>query len=407
MAAIFRRGAALNFGIIGEKNVAITGIGQSRISLGSDRSALDLTLDATLAALADAGLSRADIDGLSTYPGPDENASGQSPIGAADLQDALRLNLSWYTGAKETAGQLGAIFNAIAAISAGYCRNVLIFRTVYEASARKQSRAANAIATPGQRVAGRFSYVAPYFALSTIPHQAQFFSRYVHESGVRPEQVAQIPLNARRNAALNPAAVMRKPMTLDDYLASPMLATPLRLLDCDVPIDGSTALVVSRRDVARDLRNPVIRIEAVGTALRDRNSWVQINELDRQVTQSPADMMWARTDLKPKDVDVAQIYDGFSYHSLVWLESFGFCKRNEAGEFIGDGKRIALDGELPLHTGGGQLSGGRMHAYGHLHEACVQLLGRGGERQVRNAPAVALVSTAGGPLSGCMMLVRE
>jgi len=200
---------------------------------------------------------------------------------------------------------------------------------------------------------------------------------------------------------------MRQPLSLDEYLASPMLATPLRLLDCDVPVDGSVALVVSRRDVARDLRNPPIRIEAVGTALRERNSWVQIDELDRQVTRSPADMMWSRTDLKPHDVDVAQIYDGFSYHSLVWLESFGFCKRNEAGDFIEGGRRIALDGELPIATGGGQLSSGRMHAYGHVHEACVQLWGRGEARQVKNGPQVAVVSTAGGPLAGCMMLVRE
>jgi acetyl-CoA acetyltransferase len=117
-------------------------------------------------------------------------------------------------------------------------------------------------------------------------------------------------------------------------------------------------------------------------------------------------MMWSRTDLKPADVDVAELYDGFSFHTINWLESFGFCKRFEAGAFIEGGHRIALDGELPINTNGGALSAGRMHAYGQVHEACVQLWGRGGERQVKGDPAVAALSTAGGPLAGCFLLVR-
>jgi acetyl-CoA acetyltransferase len=117
-------------------------------------------------------------------------------------------------------------------------------------------------------------------------------------------------------------------------------------------------------------------------------------------------MMWNRTDLTPADVDVAELYDGFSFHTINWLENFGFCGRYGAGEFIGDGSRIALDGELPINTNGGALSAGRMHAYGQVHEACVQLWGRGNERQVRKMPRVAALSTAGGPLAGCFLLVK-
>jgi acetyl-CoA acetyltransferase len=118
-------------------------------------------------------------------------------------------------------------------------------------------------------------------------------------------------------------------------------------------------------------------------------------------------MMWNRTDLRPEDVDVAELYDGFSFHSLAWIESFGFCGRYEAPAFVEGGRRIALDGDLPINTSGGQLSAGRLHGYGQVHEAATQLWGRAGDRQVPGDPGVAVTSTAGGPLAGCILLVRE
>ena len=118
-------------------------------------------------------------------------------------------------------------------------------------------------------------------------------------------------------------------------------------------------------------------------------------------------MMWSRTDLKPADVDIAQLYDGFTFHTLNWLENFGFCQKYEAGDFIKGGTRIALDDALPVNTGGGALSGGRLHAYGAVHEAFTQLWGRGGQRQVHSEPQVCATSTAGGPLAGYMLLVRD
>jgi acetyl-CoA acetyltransferase len=119
-----------------------------------------------------------------------------------------------------------------------------------------------------------------------------------------------------------------------------------------------------------------------------------------------ATMMWTRTDLKPSDVDVAELYDGFSFITLAWLEALGFCGHGEGGPFIDGGSRIALDGEIPLNTHGGQLSAGRLHGYGFLHEACVQLWGRGDARQVPNDPEVAVVGAGGGPLGACLLLTR-
>jgi acetyl-CoA acetyltransferase len=390
-----------------EKDVAITGIGQSEVTRGTARSPIDLTIDAALEAIADAGLTRDDIDGVATWPAGGTESQGFSPVGTPMLQDALRLNVNWYLGSGETSGQLGAVFNAIGSLAAGVTNHVLVYRTVYEAQARKVLPFANAMARSADRVEGPHSWFAPYWSLAAATQQALYFQRYVHESGAEPEQIAQIALNGRRNAALNPKAVYRDPLTLDDYLSSRWISTPLRLYDCDVPCDGSTAIVLSRIERALDMPNPVIRIDAVGSALHDRNSWAHVTNLATQATPSPAAMMWGRTELGPADVDVAELYDGFSFHSLAWLESFGFCGRYEAPAFVQGGHRIALDGEIPINTSGGQLSAGRLHGYGQVHEACTQLWGRGGARQVPGDPLVAVTSTAGGPLAGCMLLVRQ
>ncbi len=388
-----------------EKQTAITGIGQSKISRGSDKSALSLSIDAALGAIGNAGLTRADIDGMATWPGDRADGSGFSDVGIPQLQDALRLKLNWYSNASETSGQFGALFNAIGAISAGLARHILVFRTMFEATARKTGFA-NALNKPGDRVRGGFAWYAPYHTYAAALQQSLYFNRYVYESGIKPEQVAQIAINGRRNAALNPAAVYRTPITLDDYFAAPIIATPLRLYDCDVPIDGSTAVILSHRDAAKDGPNPLTWIEAVGSSMQYRNSWTQLDALATQAQPKVAELMWNRTDLRPKDVDIAELYDGFAYHTLNWLENFGFCERFGAGDFVGDGSRIALDGELPINTNGGALSAGRMHAYGQVHEACTQLWMEGGARQVKGQPKVAALSTAGGPLAGCFLLAR-
>jgi acetyl-CoA acetyltransferase len=119
-----------------------------------------------------------------------------------------------------------------------------------------------------------------------------------------------------------------------------------------------------------------------------------------------AAQMWSRTDLRPADVDLAELYDGFTFLTFAWLEALGFCGDGEAGPFVEGATRIALDGELPLNTYGGQLSAGRMHGYWVLHEACVQLRGAAGERQVPGNPEVAVVSNGGGPIAGSMLVTR-
>ncbi len=397
---------------IAERRAVLTGIGQSDVGRRLGRDPLELTLDACLGAIEDAGLDRRDIDGLATYPGAMGGAPGFTGAGITEVHDALRLELDWYTGGLELPGQLGSVVDAIAAVACGLATHVLCFRSVWEATA--QGKGGRAPIGGGGSGGGRgfrasgptMEFTLPFRSYSAANWIALFAQRHFHEYGTTREQLAQIALNARRNAAGNPRAVYRDPMTLEDYFAARMISTPFCLFDCDVPVDGATAVIVSRRDAARDLRRPPLQVEAVGTALRGRPSWDQFDDLTTMACRDAGAMLWRRTDLRPADVDVAELYDGFSFITLAWLEALGFCGRGESGPFVEGGQRIAREGELPLNTNGGQLSGGRLHGYGFLHEACVQLWGEGGERQVAGPPRVAVAAAGGGPLAGCLLLTR-
>lgn len=388
-----------------EDHVVISGIGQSEIGRRLDKSALLLTAEAAKAALSDAGLRLCDIDGLSTWPGRASGQNGFSPIGITEVKEALGLELNWYCGAAEAPSQFAAIVNACLAVAGGLARHVLCFRTLTEGSARAVAAASQVDpSTFSQRyVDDRYQWQLPFNAFSAANWIAMYAQRHFHDYGTTREQLAQIAINARCHAGLNPSAVYRTPLTMDDYLSARMISTPLCLYDCDVPVDGSTAIIVSARETTPDLAAKPINIGAAGVALHGRDSWDQGTEFAAMAAPDAAKQMWSRTDLKPKDIDVAQLYDGFSYITLAWLEALGFCGRGESGPFIEGGSRIGIGGELPLNTHGGQLSAGRTHGFGFVHEACLQLRGQAGLRQV-NGAEVAVAAAGGGPLAGCLLL---
>jgi acetyl-CoA acetyltransferase len=385
-------------------DAVISGAGQSAVGRRLMRDPLGLTVDAVLTALADAGLTTGEVDGIATYPGGIDQPPGfAGGIGVAELQDALRFELDWYAGGIESPGQLGAIVQAALAVHAGLARHVVCFRTVCEASAQG-TQGRSAVMSRGE-VGGFMQWLAPFGAPSAAVYVAMLAARHFHEYGTTREQLAQIALTCRANAALNPAAVYRDPLSLDDYLAARMISEPLCLFDCDVPADGSTAIVVSRADSVADLAKSPIRFEAIGTALHGRAVRDQWEDLTTMGCRDAAAMLWRHTELTPIDVDVAQLYDGFSFMALAWLEALGFCGAGEGGPFVEGGGRIARTGELPLNTGGGQLSAGRLHGFGHVHEAVRQLWGEGDARQVAGEPEVAVVGN-GGPNAGCLLLTR-
>jgi acetyl-CoA acetyltransferase len=417
--------AAVPSGIVGggrmradqllERRAVISGIGQSAVGRRLGRSELDLTVEAALIAIDDAGLTRDDIDGLSTYPGMGMGPGGFAGPAGPEVQDALRLRLNWHDGGGEGAAQIRAVFAACLAVAAGLARHVLVYRTVTESTAQgRGGRQGIGVgggmgATPGggpPRLSGFMQWSIPYGAVSAGNWLAQIARRRMHEYGLTREQLAWIALNGRRNAARNPKAIFRDPMTLADYMAARMISTPLCLFDCDVPCDGSTAVIVSHVDYAADTPHPACHVNAIGTALRGRPSWDQFDDMTTMAARDAAASMWERTDLTPSDVDVAGLYDGFSILTMVWLEELGFCAKGESGAFVDGGARIALDGDIALNTSGGQLSAGRLHGFGLLHEACLQLRGDGGDRQVPGEPQVAVVANGGGPIAGSMLLTR-
>lgn len=385
----------------------ISGIGQSDVGRRLGRSGLSLTVQAALGALADAGLDRSDIDGLSTWPGGSGPAPGFTGAGVWDVKDALGLNLEWFSGGSETAGQFGAVINAVAAVRAGLATHVLCFRTVWESTAQTADRRASVIGSGGGRVAGSHQWMVPFGAVSATNWAGLLATRHFHEFGTTREQVAGLATTLRANAAVNPKAVLRDPMSVEDYLNARMISEPLCLFDCDIPVDGSTAVIVSAADTAGNRAAQVIRIEAVGAALHGRPYWDQFDDLTSMAAHDAAAALWRNTTLSPSDVDIAQLYDGFSILTLIWLEALGLCGKGEAGPFVAGGTRIARTGELPLNTGGGQLSAGRLHGFGHLHEACVQLRGNGADRQVPGDPEVAVVAAGGGYLGGALLLTRH
>lgn len=395
-----------------EKRAIIAGTGISRIGRRTGIPGLELTVEAARDAIADAGLSPADIDGVATL--------GETPIG--QVVRALGMERPGYTGGGfDTGGLLSPVMSACVAVAERRARHVLVYRTVQmmggsivpseppPPSDEEAGAEAEAEAGPDagslRNVMGDMGPLLAAHAYSAANWLAMHCQRHMHLHGTTKEQLGWLAVTSRRHAGLNPRAVYRDPMTMDDYLAARTVSTPFGLFDCDVPVDGSIAFVVSAADHAADCSNLPLRVEAMGGA-DGAGGWYHRPDFPRMASVEAAAQLWSRTDLRPADVDIAELYDGFTFLTFAWLEALGLCEEGGAGPFVEGGTRIGLDGELPLNTYGGQLSAGRMHGYWVLHEACTQLRGDAGERQVARQPEVAVVSNGGGPIAGCMLLTR-
>src|ERR1700728_804994 len=375
-----------------ERDAIVSGIGMSRIGRKTGISDVELTVESTMAAIADAGISASDIDGIATI--------GDTPI--AVTAERLGISPIWTGGSMGHYGLLTPAVDAFKAVGNRSARHVLVYRTVNMMGGeaiQERSDGTQMEVPPAMRDITRILTMHAYSAPNWL---AMHLRRHMHLYGTTRDQIGWLAINSRRNAALNPNAAYRDPITMEDYLSARMISEPLALLDCDVPVDGSIAVVVSPPDHANACEHPV-HVDAVGGS-DGAGGWDQRPGYPKMASTDAAREMWDGTDLRPTDVDVAELYDGFTYLTMAWLEALGFCADGESGPFLEGGSRIALDGELPLNTYGGQLSAGRMHGYWVLHEACLQLRGEAGERQVSGQPEVAGVSNGGGPIAGCMLL---
>jgi acetyl-CoA acetyltransferase len=370
---------------------AIVGIGESKLGKVPDRSALQLQTDAAQAALADAGLRMADIDGLLTTPVRVEHWN--MPCGV--VAHHLGIHPS-YLATVDLAGASGAamIHQAALAIASGQCSTVLCVAGQNLLSHGSRAKAVKSMAEGGS---AHPQFEVPYGPL--VPSlYALVAQRHMHEYGTTSEQLAEVAVTIRYHASLNPNAHKREPITVDDVLKSRMITSPLHVLDCALVSDGAAAAIVTSGSRARDLKRKPVHLLGQGYGLR--HSHIGDTELTTTGAVDSGRDAFRTAGLKPSDVDVAQIYDCFTITVIVELEDLGFCKKGEGGHFV-EGGRIALGGELPITTHGGLLSAchpGLGGGFFHVLEAVRQLRGEAGERQVKDAE-VALVHGNGGVIS--------
>jgi acetyl-CoA acetyltransferase len=227
----------------------------------------------------------------------------------------------------------------------------------------------------------------------------------MHVYGTTQEQLGSVVLMCRTHALTNPRAVWKKPITLDDYMDSRWIATPFKLFDCDYPIDGAIALIVSSSPRSTsETRKPVF-VESTGFKAGSDSSHMMWPDLTYMGSRDAAEELWSRTSLRARDVDVAELYDGFSWLAICWLEDLGFVDKGAGGPFFeaGGGQ---LGGYRPVVcTDGGQLGGGRLHGFGKLAQAVSQLRGEAGQNQVSGAEVA--VAAAGGGLAGAAVLLTK
>ena len=370
---------------------AIVGIGESKVGKVPDRSALQLQADAAQAALADAGLRMADIDGLLTTPVRVEHWN--MPCGV--VAHHLGIHPS-YLATVDLAGASGAamIHQAALAVGSGQCSTVLCVAGQNLLSHGSRAKAVKSMAEGGS---AHPQFEVPYGPL--VPSlYALVAQRHMHEYGTTSEQLAEVAVTIRRHASLNPNAHKREPITVDDVLKSRMITSPLHVLDCALVSDGAAAAIVTSAARAHDLKRRPVHLLGQGYGLR--HSHIGDTELTTTGAVDSGRDAFRTAGLKPSDIDVAQIYDCFTITVIIELEDLGFCKKGEGGHFVAGG-RIGLGGELPITTHGGLLSAchpGLGGGFFHVLEAVRQLRGDAGERQVKDAEVV-LVHGNGGVIS--------
>jgi acetyl-CoA acetyltransferase len=368
----------------------ITGIYDTAIGELPGSSCMGLHAESALGAIADAGLSPKDIDGVLCAYSFTEPHLMLASVFCEYLRLSPRVSFAIQAGGA-TACMM--IMQAASLVMSGTCRHVLAVTGDNRLTGMSRDGAVAALAEVGHP-----QFERPY-GISVPAAYALVAQRYAHEYGTTPEHLAAIAVQHRSHAGLHPNAHKRDPITLTDVMGSRMIAAPLRLLDCCLISDGGAAVVVSCAEAAKDLPGPAIGIVGCGQGHTHEHISQAPSLVDFGCKQS-AFQAFSNAGVSASDVDVAEIYDSFTITLLVELESIGFFQRAEAGNAALNGG-LALDGALPCNTHGGLLSYGHSGAAGgmfHVIEAVRQLRGQADRRQVPNA-RIAFVHGDGGILS--------
>jgi acetyl-CoA acetyltransferase len=377
--------------------VAVAGVGYTELSAQSGQSVLALARDACRAAIDDAGLVPADVDGIVSFSLMHVSVPCQAVATALALPE-LRMAVDADLGGQAPCHLVGL---AAMAIETGRAANVLVFRAM-------NGRSGNRVGT--MQFAGmgaQYRYPIGYDAY--LMYVAMWARRFLVETGQDEADLAAVAVAQRAYAVANERAFKRRPLDLDGYFAEPFVVEPFRVSDCTVEVDGACAVLVTSAERAHDLRHPpaVVASSAYragprsGLDIGDHLLW---DDYTRNYTSLLRDELFGRAGVMPGDVQVAEIYDCFSSTVLIGLEGLGIAERGGSGELVRSGA-TAIDGRLPTNTHGGLLSEGYLHGMNTVAEAVLQVQGRGGARQAPNHE-VAVV-TSGAMMDGSALVLTS
>ncbi|MET9585895.1 hypothetical protein ABZY10_22900 [Streptomyces sp. NPDC006539] len=377
---------------------AIVGVGEAGLGdAPAGATALSLQCRAARDAVLEAGLSLTDIDGVFAHW--DDRAN------ALLVAEYLGIHPR-YVDNTVVGGQsnITHLVHAMAAIEAGLCDVALVTYGSTQRLDRSRSRSGH-VQDPRSPIS---QFTLPYGMLNPVGYYAMLAQLYQHRHGGAPEHLGEVALAARRWAQLNPNAAVRTPLTMEDYLASPVIADPLRKLDICQINDGAGAMILTSASRARDLARRPVSIRGFGDTYRHHLTPLGTADwLDDDALRTVADEALAMAQMDRQDIDLVQIYDAFTINVLVALEALGFCEPGGAGAFVGGG-RIAPGGTFPLNTSGGGLSFNHSGQFGMqlMIEAVRQLRGECGSRQVPGA-RTCLVQAGGMVMSAYMVMVLD
>ncbi|MGO9854159.1 MAG: lipid-transfer protein [Acidimicrobiales bacterium] len=374
---------------------AIVGIGQTEFAKAIDRPEGQLAAEAVVAALHDAGIAPAEVDGLSSFTmETTDEVTLAKTIGAGDITYFSQVGFGGGAGC-------ATIGHAAMAIATGQADVVVAWR-----SRKRGARTARPWATAPSRLPIQAQWTRPFGLLRPVDEVAMLARRYMHEYGAGRAHLAEVALAVRSHANRNPAALMHdKSMTLDDYMAARFISEPLCLFDNCLETDGALAAVLVSAERAKDCPHPPALVHAFGQGLHRQHESMVNYYCDDPLTGPAwtcAEKLWSQSDIGPDDIDVAQIYDAFTPLILLSLEGYGFCRRGEAPDFVADGNLRWGTGSLPTNTSGGGLSEAYVHGFNLVTEGVRQLRGTS-TSQVAGARTCLVTSGEGVPTSALVL----
>ena len=363
---------------------AIVGIGDTKVGRRSEKSGTALGLEAAAAAIRDAGLDKHQIDGVITH----QARNNPQPNCSAFLAGRLGITPAFINDISlGGSAAVSMVLNAVSAMEAGLCSTVLCTSAGGEQPVGRDGR------KHGHLASGWEDFMFPFGAVGAPIDYALGARRHMHEYGTTSRQFGAIAVACRRHASLNPNAQMRTPITIEDHQNSRMIADPFRLLDCSLVSVGEGAVIVTGAERAKDFPHPPAYVLGMGYSCRF-GSIAYADNLTTVAGKEASAQAFQMAGVTPKDVDVVELYDCFTYTVLVTLEDYGFCKKGEGGGFVENG-RIELGGELPVNTHGGLLSQAHVGGILHVTEAVTQLRQGAGERQVKDVEVAAVSGQCG------------